>query len=46
MNKQYNKKKTWSKPVVHTLSIRKDTFSGTGVGAEGAGKGGPPNKKS
>jgi hypothetical protein len=31
-------KKTWTKPVVLVLNIRKDTFSGSGFGAEGAGK--------
>ena len=45
MKKQDNKKKVWTKPVVHTLSIKKDTFSGSGTGAEKAGKVGPPKKK-
>jgi hypothetical protein len=40
-----NKKKTWAKPIVHALSIKKDTFSSTGTGVEGAGKAGPPSKK-
>jgi hypothetical protein len=44
MKKQEHKKKTWVKPVVKALSIRKDTFSGTGEGAEKAGKAGPPVK--
>jgi hypothetical protein len=40
-----NKKKAWAKPVVHTLNINKDTFSGSQTGgAEGAGKNGPPKK--
>ena len=38
------KKKVWSRPVVNVLSIKKDTFSGSGVGGEGATKGGPPKK--
>ena len=38
-------KKPWTKPVVHTLSIKKDTFSASGTGAENAGKAGPPAKK-
>ena len=33
MKKEY-KKKAWSKPAVYTLSIKKDTFSGTVYGAE------------
>jgi hypothetical protein len=44
MNKPGNKKKVWIKPAVNALSIKKDTFSGSGVGAEGAGKAGPPKK--
>jgi hypothetical protein len=44
MKKQEYKKKTWVKPVVKALSIRKDTFSGTGSGAELAEKWGPPVK--
>lgn len=31
-------KKSWSKPVIRTLKISKDTFSGSGYGAEAAGK--------
>jgi len=42
MKKLENKKKVWTKPVVSILNIRKDTFSGSGVGAEQAGKAGPP----
>jgi len=41
MKKQDNKKKVWAKPAVHALSIKKDTFSGSGPGPEGAGKGLP-----
>ncbi len=44
MNKKEYKKKTWVRPAVKTLSIKKDTFSGSGTGAEGAGKWGPPVK--
>ena len=39
-----NKKKTWAKPAVNALNIKKDTFSGSITGAEGADKGGPPKK--
>lgn len=42
MNKKDNLKKPWTKPAVHTLSIKKDTFSGSVTGAENAGKAGPP----
>jgi hypothetical protein len=38
------KKKAWAKPEVHVLSISKDTFSGSGTGAEGADRNGPPYK--
>jgi hypothetical protein len=44
MKRQEYKKKAWVKPAIHALSIKKDTFSGSGVGAEGAGKAGPPKK--
>lgn len=44
MKKQDYKKKTWIKPVVHYLIIKKDTFSGSGTGPEGADKWGPPIK--
>jgi hypothetical protein len=44
MKKQDNKKKVWSRPEIHVLNIKKDTFSGSGTGAEKAGKGGPPKK--
>jgi len=45
MRNKDHKRKAWVKPVIRTLSIKKDTFSGSGVGAEGAGKAGPPVKK-
>jgi hypothetical protein len=38
MKAKENKKKIWTKPVVSALNIRKDTFSGTGLGPEGSGK--------
>jgi hypothetical protein len=38
MKAKADKKKIWKKPVVISLNIRKDTFSGSGYGAEGAGK--------
>ena len=38
MNKQDNKKKVWSRPEVHVLNIKKDTFSGSGGGSEKGGK--------
>ncbi|HHU98703.1 MAG: hypothetical protein IPI37_13475 [Bacteroidales bacterium] len=38
-------KKAWMRPSVHILSITRDTFSGSGGGAEKAGKAGPPKKK-
>jgi len=37
-------KKRWIKPSVSTLMIRKNTFSGSLVGYEIAGKAGPPIK--
>ncbi len=37
-------KKIWMKPAVQKLSIRKDTFSGSVSGPEGAGYKGPPTK--
>lgn len=37
-------KKAWVRPVVLTLNIKRDTFSGSSVGAEKAGKAGPPGK--
>jgi hypothetical protein len=44
MKTQDIKKKTWVKPVVNILNIKKDTFSGSGTGVEEAGKKGPPVK--
>ena len=44
MKKQEYKKKTWTKPSVHALSIKRDTFGGNGIGVEEAGKEGPPTK--
>ena len=44
MKKQEYKKKTWTKPSINALSIKKDTFGGNGTGAEEAGKKGPPTK--
>ena len=46
MNKQDFTKKVWIRPEIHTLSIKKDTFSGSGTGAEKAGKVGPPRRNS
>jgi len=37
-------KKAWIRPSVQTLSITRDTFNGSGVGAEGSKKAGPPKK--
>ena len=42
MKKPDNKKKTWLKPQVHILNIKKDTFGGSGSGPEGDLKKGPP----
>jgi hypothetical protein len=44
MKTKENKKKTWTKPVVQTLNIKKDTFSGGELGPEGAGKSDLPVK--
>lgn len=38
------KKKAWSRPLVNILIIKKDTFSGSAVGPENAGKTGFPAK--
>lgn len=38
MKAKVDKKKIWTKPVVLVLNIKKDTFNGSGYGAEGAGK--------
>jgi len=37
-------KKVWVRPAILTLNIKRDTFSGSSVGAELAGKAGPPAK--
>ena len=37
MKKQENKKKVWTKPAVHALSIKKDTFSGSSPSHESQG---------
>jgi hypothetical protein len=42
MKKKTFKKKTWEKPVIHPLDIKKVTFGGVGHGAEKNGKLGPP----
>ena len=42
MKKQDNKKKLWKKPEIKALSIKKETLGGSGSGAEGADKWGPP----
>jgi hypothetical protein len=42
---KHNKKEVWVKPEVQAMNISRDTFGGTGMGAEKAGKGGPPKKK-
>lgn len=34
MKNQEHKKKVWIKPSVHTLNIKKDTFSGVSYGGE------------
>jgi hypothetical protein len=44
MKAKENKKKVWAKPVVQALNIKKDTFSGSYLGAEGAGKSEMPHK--
>jgi membrane protein YqaA with SNARE-associated domain len=38
------KKKPWTRPAFHVLSINKGTFSGSLVGFEVTGKSGPPAK--
>jgi hypothetical protein len=37
-------KKAWVRPAIVFLNIKRDTFSGSSVGAELAGKSGPPAK--
>lgn len=39
------KKKPWARPVIYALSIKRDTFSGSGTGVEFADKAGPPGKR-
>jgi hypothetical protein len=40
-----NKKKSWVKPAVQTLNIKRDTFAGSQGGSEAGGKRpGPPSK--
>lgn len=34
MKKKFSKKKVWSKPEVHVLNIKRDTFNGSGNGTE------------
>ena len=41
METKRNKKKLWTKPSFQILNIKKDTFSGSTSGPEGAGKGFP-----
>lgn len=38
MKSKKNEKKTWKKPEIKTLSIKKDTFSGSGTVNESAKK--------
>lgn len=38
MKKEKSKKKTWEKPSIYALNIKKDTFGGAKNGPEGAGK--------
>jgi hypothetical protein len=45
MIKQVSRKKLWTKPAICVLCIKKDTFSGSGLGAERASKAGPPTKR-
>jgi len=45
MKREEQNKKIWLKPVISRLSIKKDTFSGSGYGGEKASKGGPPTKR-
>ncbi len=44
MKVKEHKKKVWTKPVVMALNIKRDTFSGSSLGAEGAGKSEMPHK--
>lgn len=45
MKKSEPKKKTWSKPEVIMLNIKKDTFGGSGNGAETGGSKTVPSKQ-
>jgi len=42
MKAKKTSKKKWTKPVVQTLSVRRDTASGISTGPEGAGYFGAP----
>jgi len=44
MKKSESKKKAWSKPAVIMLNIKKDTFGGSGNGAEDGGNKTLPTK--
>jgi hypothetical protein len=44
MNISKPAKKVWVRPAILSLNIKRDTFSGSSVGAELAGKAGPPAK--
>ncbi len=44
MKQSEPKKKTWSKPEVIMLNIKKDTFGGSGNGAEDGGNKTIPRK--
>lgn len=37
MEKHKKSKKLWVKPIIHSLNIKKDTFSGSGAQAENPG---------
>jgi len=47
LEKQFKtvRKKSWERPVVRALNIRRDTFSGSVTGVEAAGRAGLPAKK-
>ena len=45
MENQEYIKKTWQKPFVNSLNIKKDTFAGTGNASEKSGGKGPKSKK-
>jgi len=42
MKTSESKKKVWTNPVVQVLDIKKNTFTGTAAGPEGASRNGPP----